>query len=85
MPFNTDNAVLELRNKARDMFPFDETLARSTYHWMAADEIERLRTALDDIANGHISVTDSMLESREAMMSALANYCQERARTALLP
>jgi hypothetical protein len=47
MPFETTNPSEELRAKARDMFPHDETLARSTYHWNAADEIDRLRAALE--------------------------------------
>lgn len=58
--------------------PFDEE--ELDPHGECAAEVTRLRTALDDIANGRLSVTDAMLESREAMMSALANYCQGRAR-----
>jgi hypothetical protein len=42
--------------------------------------IKQLETALHDIASGNLHVTDAMLASREAMMSALANYCQNRAR-----
>ena len=47
MPFETNDPVKELRDKAREMFPQNEELARATYHWNAADEIERLRAALD--------------------------------------
>lgn len=46
MTFETDNPVAELRAKAREMFPCNDDLARSTYHWHAADEIEKLRVEL---------------------------------------
>jgi hypothetical protein len=36
----------ELREKAREMFPHQPGLAEKTYLWLAADEIDRLRTAL---------------------------------------
>lgn len=36
----------ELREKAKEMFPYQPGLAEKTYHWLAADEIERLRAAL---------------------------------------
>lgn len=39
--------------------------------------------ALNNIAAGNLGVTDAMLESREAMMAALARYCQETARIAV--
>ena len=42
MAFETNDPVAELRAKAREMFPHNEELAKSTYHWHAADEIERL-------------------------------------------
>lgn len=46
-------------------------------------EIERLRAALDDIANGRLSITDDMLVSKETMQTAIAEYSQRRAREAL--
>lgn len=42
MSFETKNPAAELRCKAKEMFPYDDNLARSTYHWNAADEIDRL-------------------------------------------
>jgi hypothetical protein len=44
--FETDDPVEELRAKAREMFPYNDELARATYHWNAADEIARLRSIL---------------------------------------
>ncbi len=41
--WDTNDPIAELRAKAREMFPYDESLMRATYHWHAADEIERLR------------------------------------------
>ncbi len=46
-------------------------------------ENARFRTALEDIANGRLRVTDAMLESKEAMQTAIAEYSQTRARKAL--
>lgn len=52
MSFKTNDPVTELRAKARDMFPHNDDLARSTYHWNAADEIERLQSLLKFILGG---------------------------------
>jgi hypothetical protein len=47
MPFKTSNPAQELRDKARDMFPFNTKLAESTYHWNAANEIDRLTAKIE--------------------------------------
>jgi hypothetical protein len=47
MPFETSNPAQELRDKARDMFPFNTKLAESTYHWNAANEIDRLTAKIE--------------------------------------
>lgn len=60
-----------------------EVQDRDKVEYALRNDVERLRAALDDIANGRLSVTDAMLVSKEAMQTAIAEYSQERARVAL--
>ena len=47
-------------------------------------EVERLRKALEDIAQGNAGITDEVLEGgQSAVTSHMWTYSQERARAAL--
>jgi hypothetical protein len=67
MPFETKNPAQELRDKARDMFPFNTKLAESTYHWNAADVIDRLTAKIESDAKMIAALREATIGLNEAL------------------